>query len=568
MTEKNFIDAMQQLLGYEHFITDDKKTAAYRRGFRFGGGEALGVAIPRSLLELWQVAKLAVTHDVILILQAANTGLTGGSTPYGDYDRPVLIVSTVLLNQIQVINEGKQVIAFPGSRLYELEEELAKHDREPHSVIGSSCIGASVVGGVCNNSGGALVQRGPAYTELSLYARINEKGELDLINHLGVHLGDDPETILKNLETQAYTAADIEDTGKAASDPDYQSRVRDVEAKTPSRFNNDGRRLYEASGCAGKLIVFAVRLDTFEKPKAERVFYIGSNDSAVFTELRRRILKDFKNLPVSGEYLHRDYFDVCDKYGKDSLIAILKLGSDIMPRLFAWKNKVDRFANNLPFLPKHFSDRCLQFIANCLPDHLPKAMREYRDKYAHHLILHMSDAGIGEAEQFLTEFFKTHEGGFFAMNEADGKRAILHRFVAGGAAKRYYALNEAEAGGLMALDIALPRNAEDWFEKLPESLKEAFAHRLYCGHFLCYVMHQDYILKKGQDAEKVKAALLRYFDEKGAEYPAEHNVGQLYLAKEALRNFYRENDPTNSLNPGIGKTPKGKNWTELKRDSE
>jgi hypothetical protein len=33
--------------------------------------------------------------------------------------------------------------------------------RAPHSVIGSSCLGASIVGGVANNSGGALVKRGP-----------------------------------------------------------------------------------------------------------------------------------------------------------------------------------------------------------------------------------------------------------------------------------------------------------------------------------------------------------------------------------------------------------------------
>ena len=62
--------------------------------------------------------------------------------------------------------------------------------REPHSVIGSSCIGASVLGGVCNNSGGALVQRGPAYTEMALFAQINEEGKLELVNHLGIDLGE------------------------------------------------------------------------------------------------------------------------------------------------------------------------------------------------------------------------------------------------------------------------------------------------------------------------------------------------------------------------------------------
>ena len=78
-------------------------------------------------------------------------------------------MNTLRLNQIQLLNDGKQVIGFPGSTLNQLEKRLKPYDREPHSVIGSSCIGASVIGGICNNSGGSLVQRGPAYTEMARY---------------------------------------------------------------------------------------------------------------------------------------------------------------------------------------------------------------------------------------------------------------------------------------------------------------------------------------------------------------------------------------------------------------
>ena len=96
-------------------------------------------------------------------MQAANTGLTGGSTPDGDnYDRSIVIINTMRIDQIQLIDNAQQIIGLPGSTLFGLEDVLAPYGREPHSVIGSSCIGASIVGGVCNNSGGALVQRGPA----------------------------------------------------------------------------------------------------------------------------------------------------------------------------------------------------------------------------------------------------------------------------------------------------------------------------------------------------------------------------------------------------------------------
>ena len=82
-------------------------------------------------------------------MQAANTGLTGGSTPNGaDYDRPIVIISTMRIDDIQLLDQGKQIVGFAGSTLFGLEDTLKPYGREPHSVIGSSCIGASIVGGV------------------------------------------------------------------------------------------------------------------------------------------------------------------------------------------------------------------------------------------------------------------------------------------------------------------------------------------------------------------------------------------------------------------------------------
>ena len=49
-------------------------------------------------------------------------------------------------------------------------------------------------------------------------------------------------------------------------------------------------------------------------------------------------------------------------------------------------------------------------------------------------------------------------------------------------------------------------------------------------------------------------------DDRGAEYPAEHNVGHLYHAKPALVDHYRELDPCNAFNPGIGHTSKYSHW--------
>ena len=182
-----------------------------------------------------------------MIMQAANTGLTGGSTPDGDqYDRDIVIISTTRVDKIHLIDEGRQVVCLPGARLFELEKALHPLGRNPHSVIGSSCIGSSVFGGVCNNSGGTLIHRGPAFTQMTLYAQVDEAGQVHLVNHLGINLGGDPETILNNVERGNFRPATIEhDPNRFCSDHDYQTHVRDITAETPARFNADPKRLFE-----------------------------------------------------------------------------------------------------------------------------------------------------------------------------------------------------------------------------------------------------------------------------------------------------------------------------------
>lgn len=562
-THTDLVHTLQGIVGQEYTLTDPARTLPYRQGIRFGVGDALAVVIPGTLVEQWRVLKACVEADVIVITQSANTGLTGGSTPDGnDYDRPIVIVSTRRLDGIQVIENGEQVVCLPGSTLFRLEKELKQYQRGPHSVIGSSCIGASVMGGVCNNSGGALIQRGPAYTQMAVFAQLDENGQLHLVNHLGIELGDEPETILQNLQNHKYSDQDIKHDAGMGHDHEYRNHVREIDADTPARFNADPARHYEASGSAGRLMVFAVRLDTFPLEKKSAVFYIGSNDTHELDDIRRHILSKFKNLPVSGEYMHREAFDIAAAYGKDTFVAIQKFGTDAMPRLFAFKNFVDRIMAKIPFFPKNFSDHFAVFMCKFLPQHLPQSIRDYRDRYEHHLILKMADDGIEEAEAFLNTFFQQKTGSYFRCNEKEAEAAMLHRFAAAGAATTYRNVHSDTVENIVALDVALRRNDSEWFETLPDSINQHFIHKMYYGHFFCHVFHQDYIARKGTDCNKVEDEMLVLLDQRGAQYPAEHNVGHLYHAKPALKQFYRQLDPTNSFNPGIGKTSKKKYWAD------
>ncbi|MEM6382849.1 MAG: D-lactate dehydrogenase [Pseudomonadota bacterium] len=550
----------KSIVGAQHVITNPKSMERFCKGFRSGEGTAIAVVRPGTLLEQWKVLKACVNADIIVIMQAANTGLTEGSTPNGTYDRDVVIISTNRMDDIQLLDDGKQIISFPGSTLFALEKKLAPLDRQPHSVIGSSCIGASIIGGVCNNSGGALIERGPSYTELSIHARIGEDGQLQLVNNLGIALGDDPETILTRLEAGDYDPQDIDATNRKASDTEYDERVRQIDEPTPARFNADKRRLYEAAGCAGKLAVFAVRLDTYPKAGREQTFYIATNDTAQLTALRRHVLANFKTLPVSGEYMHADVYDISKRYGKDTLVMIDKLGTDKLPTIFAIKGWVDARLNRLPLVPKNLIDRTMQAMMSLWPNVLPKRMEAFRNRFEHHLILKMRDDGIDEAEAYLKQHFQGDAGDWFACTPREGKIAGLHRFAAAGAAVRYQAVHASEVEDILALDIALRRDDRDWYEVLPADISDKLVHKLYYGHFFCHVLHQDYIVRKGEDPKAIKAAMLAILEERGAEYPAEHNVGHLYEAKPDLANFYKQCDPTNSLNPGLGKMSKCKHY--------
>ena len=202
MKINSIIEQFQGALGDDSVSVNSKVTEHYRTGWRSGGGDAIAVLFPKTLMEYWEALTICVAEKCIIIMQAANTGLTEGSTPSGsDYDRPVVVINTLAMNDIVLINKGQQAISFPGATLHKLEKQLAPLGRAPHSVIGSSCLGASIVGGIANNSGGALVKRGPAYTELSLYAHVDNNGKLELVNHLGIELGGTPEDIIANLSS-------------------------------------------------------------------------------------------------------------------------------------------------------------------------------------------------------------------------------------------------------------------------------------------------------------------------------------------------------------------------------
>lgn len=82
-------------------------------------------------------------------------------------------------------------------------------------------------------------------------------------------------------------------------------------------------------------MTFAVRLDTFAAQHGAKVFCVGTNDTSVLTDIRRHGLASSTHLPIAGEYMHRDAFDVAKRYGKDLLVIIDRFGTSRLPMFFA-----------------------------------------------------------------------------------------------------------------------------------------------------------------------------------------------------------------------------------------
>ncbi len=559
MPSPNLIPALESIVGKKNLHTKQSRTAYYRSGFRSGLGDASAVVFPSTLLEQWKVLKACVERNCIIIMQATKTGLTEGSCPSGfDYDREVVVINITLIKKITLLDGGKQIIALPGSTLHELEQVLKPIGRAPHSVIGSTTIGATIIGGIANNAGGALCKRGSSFTELSLFAQVDKKGELHLVDHLGIkNLGETPEEIFTRLEQGEFSPEDIEGHDRIASDRDYADRIRDLEADVPNRYNADPKRLHEVSGSAGKVAAFAVRVDTYPVPERKQVFFLGSNDPKHFVTLRKKVLQEFEYLPEMCEYMNRGIFDTAERYGKDVFLSINHLGTEKLPQAYALKSNAEYLLNKVPFLPKFLPDLFLYFVSRLFPSHLPKRLLSYRDKFEYYLILSTADEAIYETCTYLEEEWSQIEGvEFFECDEKEQEAALLHRFAAAGAAIRYQNLHQKTTEEVLALDIALLGNDDDWVEELPPEIAEHLELTLYYGHYMCHVFHQDYIFKKGTDIEKMKKLMLKRLDEKNAKYPAEHNVGHMYNADSTLRDFYESLDPTNTFNPGIGKTDK------------
>ena len=333
-------------------------------------------------------------------------------------------------------------------------------------------------------------------------------------------------------------------------------------ADTPARYNADPKFLFEASGSAGKILVFAVRTRTFPLDPHTTTFYIGTNDPTELEDLRRGILRADRQLPISGEYFDRATFNLAEKYGKDTFVGMKYAGSRQLQRMFALKSWANGVFAKLPFFGQTFADTIAQTAFGLLPQQVPKRLLDYRDRFEHHLIMEVGGAEKAETEEFLTSFFAEpgRGGAFLRCTDDEARGAMLQRFGAASAIGRYFNLHRKNVSGMVTFDVALRRDDEDWLEVLPPEIANQLEVSAYYGHFFCHVLHQNHVAKKGVDTVELKKQMTKLLTDRGAAIPAEHNYGRLYEAPPALEAHYQQLDPCNVFNAGVGNTSPRKNW--------
>ena len=111
--------SLKEIVGRKRLLTRDRDTEPYRRGYREGYGPALAVVLPSTLLEQFKVLQVCIAANVNIIMQAANTGLTGGSTPTEGIDRHTIIINISAIDTIHYLDQYDQIVALSGATLLE-----------------------------------------------------------------------------------------------------------------------------------------------------------------------------------------------------------------------------------------------------------------------------------------------------------------------------------------------------------------------------------------------------------------------------------------------------------------
>jgi len=473
-------------------------------------------------------------------------------------DRPWVIIHTGRLNHIHMLGD-KYALCLAGAGIFDLSVEAAKVGRESHSVLGSMFLNPSVAAGVSFGSGGTQMRKGPAYTDRALWCKVDENGNVSIINTLGLmsgntlHSSESTAEFLQKIEQGGFHEADVKTTGLAASDAErYKSDICVLNSDV-SRFNADTRGL-EPNRSEGKVFILATLHETFARPSSSSSFWVSCDHLETAQSFKQQVLlQSSTDLPISCEYMDRDSFDVIDRSGRGLCMAIRVLGmGHRLTQL--WNLKLSIEALPLP-LADTICDYFLHLVSPLLPSPLPRALQKLGREKNHHMLIDVGEFGTGELARFqerLTQYQEVHGDAMTVYPCRQEERAGVNHFrFAAAPAFRTWCVGRGVQG--VSIDYALPKN----FITNPDLAalgENQPLTRMRYSHFGCNVVHEDITFAQGVDVEACKMSIKKVVEGIGGKLPAEHGHGTEYVAPAETQQRWREMDPCNVMNPGVGGT--------------
>jgi len=530
-------------------------------GSRLGKGVALAVVRPGTLEEAVRVLEACVAADVAVIPQGANSGLTGGSVPRDECDRPTVVINMRRLSKILPIGDtANQVLCFGGAGIYDLQQIL-KNDfnRDSHSVLGSLFLNPSVGAGVAFGSGGTQIQKGPAFTDRALFCKVRQDGKVEIVNKLGLK---DDRDVFKFLESRDKLSVDDLDPScrACASWPNYKERVTSIDGEV-SRANADTAGI-ECNRSEGKVLILATVHDTWPMPSSSKLLWVACEDVETAIEVKKVCIASPQCMAKQCEYLNRNIFDCIDRAGRILILMIDLIGMQRLEPL--WNLKLFIESVPLPFTDI-ICDKLLYWFNPILPTSMPRVLTELGRKYDHHVLIELADYSEGDVETLqknLDDLSASRPGKVMCHVCEEGKertRATLFRFVAA-PAFRTFVIGRGLQG--LSIDYAMPKNRTT-FPVLPECAPLEPNGRLIYSHFACNVFHEDLVFGLEVDVPKAKKAIKHAIEEEGGRLPAEHGHGTEYVAPPKTQQRWMEMDPLNVMNPGVGGLSHFKDYSSI-----
>lgn len=187
-----FVRGLVEILGPTNVLSAADVTAHYRRDWtgRFVAPDAI-VARPAASIEVAEIIRLCLRHEVAVVPQGGNTGLVGGSVPLGGE----LVLSSERLSGVESVTAGAGVLhALAGTPLAVVQAAAGEHGWG-YGVDIASRDSATIGGTVATNAGGLRVARyGDTRHQVVGVEVVTGEGEIvsqmsgTLRNNTGYHL--------------------------------------------------------------------------------------------------------------------------------------------------------------------------------------------------------------------------------------------------------------------------------------------------------------------------------------------------------------------------------------------